>query len=554
MNQMKKGISVAVAAMLLTAGCQNGANGGSAQAGPTGQAAGGDNGNKAVQEAGTFPITKEKTTLKVLAVKSPYVEDYTTNEFTKWYEEKTNIKVEWQFATPQDKQEKLNVILTSGDLPDVIVGFGVSPAQQMVYGQQGVFLPLNKLIDSYGVETKKVFEMYPEIKKATTAPDGNMYSLSGVDRNPHAMLQQKMWIYTPWLKKLNLEMPQTTDDLEKVLKAFKEMDPNGNGKADEIPMAGGVQDPLTGVDSFIMNSFILNELPDQLIFDDKSNIDVIINKPEYKKGLQYLNKLYAQGLIASESFTQNNEQLKAMVEKGDPKVGVISSIIPQVFSNIAGTRWLDYKTVPPLKGPDGVRQSPYRYYAFNGGGFLITSKAKNPEAAFRWADALYNPEIGMRANIGSEGIGWKKPENGELGLNGQPAKWIRSMPFGTVQNNNWMQTTFYHFTREMFEGLAAAPTEVPRVLYEETTKNYEPYKTKQSQSVPPIFFNESQSTELSDLQKTIKDYVKEMSTRFIIGDASIDKEWDKYLKTLDSMNLKRYLEIYNEAYKAQYKK
>ncbi|TDF92717.1 ABC transporter substrate-binding protein [Paenibacillus piri] len=553
MKQMKKGMSVTFAALLLATGCQNGTDGG-AQAGKSGQAASGDNGNAAVQDAGTFPITKEKTTLKVLAVKSPYVEDYTTNEFTKWYEEKTNIKVEWQFATPQDKQEKLNVILSSGDLPDVIVGFGVSPAQQMVYGQQGVFLPLNKLIDSYGIETKKLYEMYPEIKKATTAPDGNIYSLSGVDRNPHAMLPQKMWIYTPWLKKLNLEMPKTTDDLEKVLKAFKEMDPNGNGKADEIPMAGGIQDPLTGVDSFIMNSFILNELPDQLIFDDKGNIDVIINKPGYKQGLQYLNKLYAQGLIASESFTQNNEQLKAMVEKGEPKVGVISSIIPQVFSNIAGTRWLDYKTVPPLKGPDGLQQSPYRYYAFNGGGFLITNKAKNPEAAFRWADALYNQEIGMRGNIGSEGIGWKKPEKGELGLNGQPAKWIRSLPFGTVQNNNWMQTTFYHFTREMFEGLAAGPTEVPRVLYEETTKNYEPYKTKQNQSVPPIFFNEAQSTELSDLQKTIKDYVKEMSTRFIIGDASIDKDWEKYIKTLDSMNLKRYLEIYNEAYKAQYKK
>jgi putative aldouronate transport system substrate-binding protein len=56
------------------------------------------------------------------------------------------------------------------------------------------------------------------------------------------------------------------------------------------------------------------------------------------------------------------------------------------------------------------------------------------------------------------------------------------------------------------------------------------------------------------LEKTIKDYVKEMTTRFIIGDASIDKEWDTYLKTLDGMNLKRYLEIYNEAYKAQYKK
>ncbi|UQZ82452.1 Lipoprotein LipO precursor [Paenibacillus konkukensis] len=548
---MKKFAFISISMLLLAAGCSGG----------SGEEAGADTRQAAEAPAepsaaaGTFPIAKEKTTLKVLAVKSPYVQDYTTNEFTKWFEEKTNIKVEWQFATPQERQEKLNLVLAANDLPDVIVGFGVSPAQQMVYGQQGIFLPLNKLIDQFGVETKQIFEKYPEIKQATTAPDGQIYSLSTIDRNPHTMLPQKMWINTEWLKKLNLEMPKTTDDFEKVLKAFKEQDPNGNGKADEIPMIGGVQDKLTGVDSFLLNSFILNDYnANQLIFGDKGEIDVNFNKPAYKQGLQYLNKLYAQGLIAPESFTMNNDQMKALVENGDERVGVISSSTPQAFSNIAGTRWLHYKTVPPLQGPDGLRQSPYRYYGFNGGGLLITKAAKNPELAFRWADALFNQEIGMAANIGPEGVGWRKTANNETGLNGKPAAWIRLIAFGTQQNNSWMQTTPYHFSREMFEGLAAGPNEIPRVLYEETQKNYEPYKSKQEQTVPPIFFDDLQSSELSDLEKTIKDYVKEMTTRFIIGDVSVDKEWDTYVKTLDSMNLARYIQIYNEGYKAQYKK
>ncbi|TVY11107.1 extracellular solute-binding protein [Paenibacillus cremeus] len=548
---MKKTTLISISALLLAAGCSGGSGGDTGSKPPaTAEAPAAPS-----ADAGTFPIAKEKTTLKVLAVKSPYVQDYITNDFTKWYEEKTNIKIEWQFATPQEKQEKLNLVLAANDLPDVVVGFGVSPAQQMVYGQQGIFLPLNKLIDKYGVETKKIFEKYPEIKQATTAPDGNIYSLSTIDRNPHTMLPQKMWINTEWLKKLNLEMPKTTDEFEQVLKAFKEKDPNGNGKADEIPMIGGVQDKMTGVDSFLMNSFILNDYSaNQLIFDEKGSIDVNFNKPGYKQGLQYLNKLYAQGLIAPESFTLNNDQMKTLVENGDARVGVISSTIPQTFSNITGTRWLNYKTVPPLKGPGGLQQSPYRYYGFNGGNLLITKAAKNPELALRWADALFNSEIGMSANIGSEGVGWKKPTNNELGLNGKPANWVRILAFGTMQNNTWMQTTPYHNSREMFEGLAAGPNEIPRILYDETQKNYDAYKTKAEQTVPPIFFNDVQSAELSDLEKTIKDYVKEMTTRFIIGDVAIDKEWDNYVKTLDSMNLKRYIQLYNEGYKAQYKK
>jgi putative aldouronate transport system substrate-binding protein len=180
-------------------------------------------------------------------------------------------------------------------------------------------------------------------------------------------------------------------------------------------------------------------------------------------------------------------------------------------------------------------------------------QCEGPVLAFRWADALYNAEIGMRANIGSEGVGWKKPESGDLGLNGGPANWVRMLGYGTMQNDHWMQTTHFHFSKEMFEGLAAGPDTVPRTLFEATKPNYEPYKISKGQEVPPIFFNEAQAAELSDLEKTIRDYANEMKIRFIIGDVSIDKEWENYVSTLEGMNLKRYLEIYNEAYQAQYK-
>ncbi len=63
-----------------------------------------------------------------------------------------------------------------------------------------------------------------------------------------------------------------------------------------------------------------------------------------------------------------------------------------------------------------------------------------------------------------------------------------------------------------------------------------------------------QATEIADLSKTVNDYVEEMLARFVTGDADVEKEWDTYLKTLDSMNLKRLITIYQEAYDAQIKK
>ncbi len=53
---------------------------------------------------------------------------------------------------------KLNLMLSSGDYPDVIMGFGnISPAQLQVYGQQGIFVPLNDLIEKAGPNIKKAF-------------------------------------------------------------------------------------------------------------------------------------------------------------------------------------------------------------------------------------------------------------------------------------------------------------------------------------------------------------------------------------------------------------
>lgn len=161
---MNKWTTITIATLLLAAGCSDGKEQGVTKKDLPAVAEGPST------EAGTFPLVKDKITLKVLAVKNPSVQDYSTNEFTKWYEEKTNVKIEWQFATPQDRQEKLNLVLATNDLPDMIIGFGVSPAQQMVYGQQGLFIALNNLIDKYGVETKKLWKNTRKSSKRRLLP------------------------------------------------------------------------------------------------------------------------------------------------------------------------------------------------------------------------------------------------------------------------------------------------------------------------------------------------------------------------------------------------
>ncbi|SFK75191.1 putative aldouronate transport system substrate-binding protein [Paenibacillus sp. 1_12] len=515
-----------------------------------------------INPAGQFPIMKEKTTLKVLVKGSAFVEDFATNEYTKFLEEKTNIHIEWDVAPEKSAIEKLNLVLGSGDLPDIIMGFDISPTQQLIYGNTGEFLDLTKYIDQYGIETKKMFEKLPYVKDAITAPGGKIYGLPLVNECFHCSLSQKTWIYKPWLDKLGLQVPTTTEEFYNVLKAFKTKDPNGNGKADEIPLAGAAVGPNVNIDSFIMNAFVLNPSivngSEKRLFINNGKVDVAFNKPEFKDGLEYLNKLYAEGLIAPQSFTQDRDQAKQMGE--NPGTVILGAAVAQhdgVFTDTSKGnvgRWLDYVAVPALKGPKGVQVAPLNN-SVSQGRFVITKASKNPEAAFRWADLMYDQEMTLRNAEGRPNIEWKLADPGEIGINGKPAIWkYTDAKLASVQNVKWSQTGPSLRTNDFRLGLVPDP-KLPQesILYTETKTKYEPYKQKEDTVLPQLFFTNEQAAELADLDKTINDHVKEMIARFIIGDAKLDKDWDGYLKNLDNMKLKRYLEIYQTAYDAKKK-
>lgn len=509
----------------------------------------------ALSEPGTYPLVQEKTTLKVMVRGNPLVENFETNDFTKWYEEKTNVHIEWEVVPEQSIQEKLNLVLASEDYPDVIMGLNISPAQQMIYGSQGAFLPLNDLIEKQGTNTKKMFQDNPEIQSAITALDGNIYALPEVNECYHCSMSQKMWIYEPWLKKLNLKMPETTDELYEVLKAFKEQDPNGNGMQDEIPLSISPKSWSSSIDAFLLNSFIYNPVYGSsykhiFIKDDK--LDVAFNKPEWREGLRYMNKLYAEGLLAPESFTQDDNQLIQIGENPDTVLlGASTGGHQGIFTQLLGEsgRWLEYKTVPPLKGPNGVRYAALDSTGMNPGAFVITKKAKHPELALRWADGLYEREHTLRSVYGRPDQEWREAKDGEVGINGEPAVWSELKSYGTVQNIAWIQTGPSLRTNDFrLSAVAKGDDDLEVVLYNETKNKYEPYKPTDVSTVPPLFLTNEQASEVADLSKTINDYVDEMMARFVIGDADLDKDWDGYVQQLEAMNVARYLEIYQEAY------
>ncbi|MBD2847601.1 ABC transporter substrate-binding protein [Paenibacillus sp. IB182496] len=558
---IKKGAALAMTSALvigMLAACSDGGNNGG-----TTDSNGNNGGNSApaVNAAGTFPIVDEPITLRVMTGANAAVEDFETNAFTQWFEEQTNIHVEWELVPSSMVSEKLNLTLASGDLPDVIMTMGVTAEQQALYGEQGILLPLNDYIAEYGVNTKKMFEASPLVEPTITSADGNIYALPAPNECYHCSMRQKMWIYQPWLDELGLDMPTTTEEFYDVLEAFKTQDPNGNGKADEIPFSGAPPQSqtstlTTSVENFLMNSFTYAPYT-RVYLNEQDEVTVPFVQDGWREGLAYLNGLYADGLMDPQALMRDPAQLVQLGENPDVAVlGAVSgpnmSVVTQL--NGASGRWMDYVAVPPLKGPDGVQLTQYDPYQVAPGQFVITSEAANPEAAFRFADALYDREVTLRSTIGEPETDWRWAEDGEIGINGEAAVYKDMSKFGVTQNKHWSQTGIAYRPNELRLGqVADEENPLETILYDETKDKYEPYRVDVETVLPPLNFTVDQSQEMADLSKTIYDYTNEMLARFIIGDADIadDAEWEEYLATLDGMNLARYLEIYQEAYETR---
>ncbi len=569
----KKALAFLLAALMVlcfaAGGCKQAETTSQTPSGSGTTASGSGNGSL-VTEPGTFPIVNQPTELNIFFTRDapPANWDVETNWFTKEYEKMTGVHVNWEVVIGDATQraQKLNLKLTSGQYPDVFSKCAISRSQQVMYGSQGVFLPLNDLIDKYTVNVKKMFEEVPTAKGEITTPDGNIYGLPEVSLFVHGTTPSKMWINKTWLKKLNLDTPTTTEDYYQVLKAFKEKDPNGNGKSDEIPLVS------QGLDiAFLMNSFIYYDATYTML--DNGTVTFIGDKDEYKEGLKYLKKLVDEGLYASDSLTMDRQQRTSLVMNDDALVGSATALWPGHFATVEDpvndggkTRFWEYEAISPLKGPNGVRQTVYNGGTITLGGaeFSITKACKNPEVAMRWVDYFYSfdgffsasfgPKVTSEDELVEKIAGWREAKDGEVGADGKKAL-AYTYGLNNEVNCGWQtgQVVPRYMSFEWHSGQTVpAAGHYEQMLYDVTVNKYWPYKAEKS--VPPLYMSDSAASEFAELQTMLVDYANEAASQFITGVRDIDSEWSGYLDELNRLGLERFLKIYQENYDANYKK
>ncbi|TDD25886.1 extracellular solute-binding protein [Kribbella turkmenica] len=489
-----------------------------------------------------------------------------TNQVTKIMSDKFKIQFRWQTTTYDagPAKEKRQISLASGDYPDLFFLIpwvdAFTQAEVLKLGQQGVAVPLEDLIEEHAPNIQKALDSNKTYKEMSTAPDGHIYALPQWADCYHCTYPDKLWINSAWLKKLGLQMPKTTEDLRKVLTAFKTQDPNGNGKADEIPMTTDVQD--SSLIPYLMNAFAYdpvgaNNGVRSLVTLNGDEVVTPVTSEQWKAGLKYINSLYQEGLIDQAAFTQNAAALQA--QGNNPKavvLGAVPVLWPGIFVQLDSKDGRDkqYDAVPPLTGPEGKSYTGLNHPTSTGYTFLLTNKASKEAqvAAIKMLDYIYTDEGQMTTNMGPEGVGWTKPGPGDIALD-EKVKPLYKPKQDAPKNINWGALGQYNNTLA-YRNAQVVPADIytgaglERRLFQ-ATKLYEGHEDK-AQWFPQtsVWPDPSLSGELATLQTNLNSYVNQNQLAFITGSKNIDAEWDAYVKGLDSTGMKRYLEIQQQAY------
>ena len=504
-----------------------------------------------VTTPGTLPVVKESIELELGVATTQDIEDYKTNAFTKFLEEKTGIKL--KFNEMVNPTQKLKIMLAADDkLPEVLINGVPSDEMLIKYGINGMntIIDIGEYMDNYGYwlndmakkTTVKNFE-----KRLYTA-DGARYFMPNVREQTGNYYCGKAFINKKWLDKLGLEMPKTTEDFKKVLEAFANNDPNGNGKKDEIPLTGCYNSWHSVPWHFLVNSFVYDDFETQMVVDKNDKVSSIYFTDEFEEALKYINDLYKNGLYDMNAFTQGAAEVTKIMAQDDSKIGAFVNSASDSFFSAKPERMADYVALPPLEGPKGVAWTTISE-AGVGKGAVITKYCQHPLAAFRFLDFMLSEESSMFNRYGVKGKDWRDATASDKGLFeniGKKAKFVTILPFGQAQNSHWQENGPAFRTLDMSDGMA----------WDGSPYNGEKFK---ADALPAYVgkgpkktfikgtYTEAESEEMAFIKAEIDMHLDQEIPKFITGQRSLS-EYGAFKQELKNLDFDRYVEILQAGY------
>lgn len=468
-------------------------------------------------------VKKDPVELTVMSFKADKMALTEDAPVYKAIKDKLNIKLKTIFTNWDGYNDKLNVVMASGDIPNIFHAQGVDNMPQFIsWVKEGFLLPISDHTAKYP-NIDKALKKFDSFKQCT---DGNHYALpviSNLTATSSALNDHVLWIRKDWLDKLGLSIPQNIDEFYNVAKAFATQDPDGNGKNDTYGYTcseGGIWWNYPVFNAFNTSTERFKKLNGQWVPE--------LIQPETKEAIAFLKKMYSEKIMDPEFSINTGDKKKEKFIAG--KVGMMVMNGNWMYNDIYDKLKKAYPDKDPksilaytsgIAGKDGNKRLDgfpnFWLETFISG----AAPQEQIDKSLELLDFLASDEGLTLCRYGIENVHYKK--EGDKFVNLVTEKNENGSQMGIVElDGTAALITFFTWGNEL----------VP-----ETTPNRDEYlacgaegnKIAQLNPLMGLYIDDKALP--GEVMKTATDYMNTEVIKLIISKNDLNSEWDNFVKT-----------------------
>lgn len=460
------------------------------------------------------------------------MDSYADNLVMKTAEAETNVAINFREVSFLAVEEQFNLMLASGDLPDIIQGFGEYYTKGLDHAiEEDLITDLTGYLeDGYAPNFAAIRNSNKQIARETATDSGTVgsfYFLIGdADEGPRAGL----WLRQDWLEALNLEVPTTFDEMENVLTAFKdEYNP-------KMPL-------LLTSDGFFSSYVLMGGYDVSASF---YNQDGVVKYGPIEDGmrdyLEMMHRWYEEGLITSDFISTSEFSLMF------DSTPIVSDQCGVWNANYRGDdSWKDSATDPnftPLAIKDMTKTGTEQIHVGGRGsnvnryGVVVSASCKDPETCVAWCDWWYSDEATLLSSYGIEG------ETFNYNDEGQPiyTDMILNNDLGSMRAMRNVYTGMslaFRVLRIVTSGVDNGYDIIDRGTWDSNRDNAWDISSYISRTA-------EEGDEYSAIMSDIETYVDQQIPAFITGESDL-ADWDTYVANIKNLNIDEAIAIQQAA-------
>ena len=494
-------------------------------------------------EAVTYPLDTDETLELMATFPDPLFASYPNAmadcQIYQVAEEKTGVKMTYNGLSTSASSEQFNVIMASGDYPD-LVGWGLNYATGNDAAiEDEVYLDLTEYIAEYAPNYWSILSC-DDVLLDTAITDGGYIVGFHAVRTEESLGKAGMVVRADLLEKHGMDKPYTIEEWDAALEMFK---------------AEGLEQPLMMLapgaiqGNFIAGAYdvaaFCNSFPQSVAptYVEDGTIKFGPLEDGFKDYILKIKEWYDKGYIHSDFVSVNSNWNSP--DYANAITGGNAGLFFADQGNLGG-----YNEGSEIEGfrveatydmhatEDSINHFASNSYKSVGNGFAITTDCANIELACRWGDWWYSEEGSLLANYGVEGVSFDYVDgiptlnetvtDAPEGMRDALLIYCSNDTICCVIDNNAVTSGYSTFDKE-----------APAIWAEGTDDAYIIPST--------VSLSAEETTEAMNIYSDIQTVCLESIAKFINGDKSMD-EFDAFVENIKALNIDGYLEIYQGAY------